>query len=141
MDFYSSNIYPGSDDPPYTVTFQAIGFVENEFDNPVVSHLIRETESRVVIDPGLVDGLRGLEPGQQLMVLFHFDHSGEFSLLQHPQGNKSLARRGVFTLRSPHRPNPIGVTIVNLLDIQDNVLYVCGLDALNKTPVLDLKPV
>jgi tRNA (Thr-GGU) A37 N-methylase len=48
--------------------------------------------------------------------------------------------RGVFALRSPRRPNPIGVTIVELLSIENNMLRVRGLDAINGTPVLDLKP-
>jgi len=52
-----------------------------------------------------------------------------------------MHRRGVFALRSPNRPNPIGVTVVDLIGIEDNVLRVRGLDAINGTPVLDLKPV
>jgi len=124
-----------------TVTFRAIGIVENEIDNQVVSDLIGDTQSSIVINPDLVEGLKGFTPGQQLMVIFHLDRSEEFSLSQHPQGNKNRSKRGVFTLRSPHRPNPIGVTVVNLLEIRENVLIVSGLDAFNKTPVLDLKPV
>jgi tRNA-Thr(GGU) m(6)t(6)A37 methyltransferase TsaA len=61
-------------------------------------------------------------------------------LLQHPRGDQGQPQRGVFALRSPHRPNPIGVTIVNLLAVERNVLRVSGLDAINGTPVLDLKP-
>jgi tRNA (Thr-GGU) A37 N-methylase len=49
-------------------------------------------------------------------------------------------RKGVFGLRSPRRPNPIGVTVVDLLSVEGNVLRVRGLDAINGTPVLDLKP-
>jgi tRNA-Thr(GGU) m(6)t(6)A37 methyltransferase TsaA len=135
-----SNAFPMPVKPELSVNFKAIGFVENEFDDQVAPELIRSTESRIIINPDLVEGLRGLEPGQQLMVLFHLNRSREFNLLQHPRGDKSLSKRGVFTLRSPHRPNPIGVTVVDLLSIQENVLHVRGLDAINRTPVLDLKP-
>ncbi len=97
-------------------------------------------ESRIILDPGLVEGLTGVEPGQKLMVIFHFHRSPGYALLQHPRGDETRPRRGVFALRSPRRPNPIGVTMVDLVAIDGNVLRVRGLDALNGTPVLDLKP-
>ena len=81
-----------------------------------------------------------MEPGQQVMVLFYFHRSDGYDLLQHPRGDRSRPTRGVFTLRSPRRPNPIGVTIVDIVAVEGNVLRVRGLDALNGTPVLDLKP-
>lgn len=116
----------------------AIGYVLNEYDEP--SMLPKEPfESRLVIDPSLIEGFEGLEAGQQVMVIFFFHKSKGFSLLQHPHGDESLTKRGVFSLRSPRRPNPIGVTIVELLSIAENVLHVRGLDACNGTPVLDLK--
>ena len=61
------------------------------------------------------------------------------ALLQHPRGDRSRPRRGVFALHTPYRPNPIGVTVVDLLSVEGNVLRVRGLDALNGTPVLDIK--
>jgi tRNA-Thr(GGU) m(6)t(6)A37 methyltransferase TsaA len=122
------------------VTFQPIGYVENDFDEPVTSEQIKAVESRIVLDPDLVEGLDNLKPGQQIMVIFHFHLSQDFDLLQHPRGDREMPKRGVFTLRSPHRPNPIGVTIVDLVAIDGSVLRVQGLDAINGTPVLDLKP-
>jgi tRNA-Thr(GGU) m(6)t(6)A37 methyltransferase TsaA len=74
------------------------------------------------------------------MVVFYFHRSQGFDLLQHPQGDRSRPRRGVFALRSPRRPNPVGVTVVDLVAVAENVLRVRGLDAINGTPVLDLKP-
>ena len=73
------------------------------------------------------------------MVLFYFHRSTGYELSQHPCGDRTRPKRGVFTLRSPHRPNPIGVTVVELLAINGNVLRVRGLDACNGTPILDLK--
>lgn len=119
---------------------RAIGYVENKFDRPTMPEKIRLTESRLVIDPAFVDGLQGLESGSRVMVVFYFHRSEGYRLLQHPRGDSSQPQRGVFALRSPHRPNPIGVTIVDLLAVEGNVLRVGGLDAINGTPVLDLKP-
>jgi tRNA (adenine37-N6)-methyltransferase len=116
-----------------------IGWVENEFNEPASPDQIRLAESHIVLDPLLIEGLQGLEPGQQIMVVFYFHCSEGFDLLQHPRGDRSRPKRGVFSLRSPRRPNPIGVTIVELVGIEDNVLRVRGLDAINATPVLDLK--
>ena len=118
----------------------AIGRVENEFNDPAPPEEIRAAESRLVIDPALVAGLQGLEPGQQIMVLFYFHRSKGYELLQHPRGDQNRPERGVFALHSPNRPNPIGVTVVDLLDIQGNVLRVQGLDAIHGSPVLDIKP-
>ena len=123
-----------------SLVFQAIGRVENVFDEPALSSKIQSVESRIVLDPSLTEGLKGLNPGQRIMVIFCFHRSRGFDLLQHPRGDRSRPRRGVFALRSPRRPNPIGVTVVDLVAVDGNVLRVRGLDAINGTPVLDLKP-
>ncbi|MFN2108773.1 MAG: tRNA (N6-threonylcarbamoyladenosine(37)-N6)-methyltransferase TrmO [Anaerolineae bacterium] len=123
-----------------SIVYRAIGHVENEFDRPVSPSEIRAVESRIVIDPSLVEGLQGLEAGRRVLVVFYFHRSQGFDLLQHPRGDRSRPRRGVFALRSPRRPNPIGVTGVDLVAVEGNVLRVRGLDAINGTPVLDLKP-
>ena len=123
------------------VKFSAIGYVENQFIDQASPGDIRSSQSRIVLKDELVAGLQGFKAGDQVMVIFYFDRSDGFDLLQHPRGDRNRPKRGVFTLRSPRRPNPIGVTVVDLLDIDHNVLHVCGLDALNGTPVLDLKPV
>ena len=123
-----------------TVTYTPIGRVENGFDEPVAPDVLSAAESRIVVDSHLTEGLQGLEPGKQVMVVFYFHRSEGYDLKQHPRGDTSRPRRGVFALRSPHRPNPVGVTVVDLLAIEGNVLRVRGLDAINGTPVLDLKP-
>jgi tRNA-Thr(GGU) m(6)t(6)A37 methyltransferase TsaA len=124
----------------YVIQFHAIGHVENTVNEPVAPDLIRAVESRIVLDPELVPGLSGLEPGQPLMVIFYFHRSQGYQLLQHPRGDASRPARGVFALRSPRRPNPIGVTRCELVAIEGNSLRVNRLDAINGTPVLDLKP-
>lgn len=136
-----SNACPVPSRSKESITYEAIGRVENEFDEPVTPDAMRSAESRIVLDPALTEGLTGLEPGQQVMVLFYFHRAQGYDLTQHPRGDRSRAERGVFALRSPRRPNRIGVTMVELLAIEENVLRVRGLDAINGTPVLDLKPV
>ncbi|MEA3336640.1 MAG: tRNA (N6-threonylcarbamoyladenosine(37)-N6)-methyltransferase TrmO [Chloroflexota bacterium] len=135
-----SNACPVPSKTEESVTFRAIGYVENDFEEKAAPQEMRFAESRIVLDPALTEGLRGLEPGQQVMVVFYFHRSQGFDLLQHPRGDRSCPRRGVFALRSPRRPNPVGVTVVDLIAVEGNVLRVRGLDAINSTPVLDLKP-
>ncbi|MEA3441436.1 MAG: tRNA (N6-threonylcarbamoyladenosine(37)-N6)-methyltransferase TrmO [Chloroflexota bacterium] len=122
------------------ITFHPIGFVENNFNVPTNGSVIKSSESRITLNSDLVQGLDGLVAGQQVLVLFHFHRSEGFDLLQHPQGDMDRPMRGVFSLRSPRRPNPIGATVVKLVAVDGNVLRVMGLDAINGTPVLDLKP-
>lgn len=122
-----------------TATYKAIGHVENDFDGPPAPGVSSSFESRIVLDPTLTEGLRGLEAGQKIAVVFHLHRSQGFDLLQHPRGDRNRPQRGVFALRSPRRPNPIGVTVVDLVAVENSVLRVQGLDAFNGTPVLDLK--
>lgn len=125
-----------------TICFEPIGYVQNDIDQPVSSSVIRERTSHIVIKKELVEGLQGLEPGQEILVIFHFHRAPENNpLMQHPRGDRNQPLRGVFALRSPHRPNAIGVTVVDLVTVEKNVLKVQGLDAINQTPVLDIKPV
>jgi tRNA-Thr(GGU) m(6)t(6)A37 methyltransferase TsaA len=121
------------------ITFNPIGYVENDFNAPARPETMAAAESRVVLGPELVEGLRGLKAGQRVMVVFHFHLVRSYALLQHPRGDRSRPRRGVFALHTPYRPNPIGVTVVDLLWVEGNVLGVRGLDALNGTPILDIK--
>jgi len=122
------------------LAFHVIGHVENEFNALESPDTLRAAVSRIVLDPALVEGLQGLAPGSKVLVIFNFHLAEGYKLLQHPRGDKSRPKRGVFALRSPYRPNGIGVGEVELLAIDDNVLSVRGLDAINGTPVLDIKP-
>lgn len=135
-----SNACPVPSQPKESMAYEAIGHVENEVDEPTAPDKIRSAESRIILDPALTGGLAGLEPDPQVMVIFYFHRSQGYNLTQHPRGDLSRSKRGVFALRSPRRPNPIGVTVVDLVAIEGNVLRVRGLDAINGTPVLDIKP-
>jgi len=123
------------------ISFTPIGHVENVFDHTASPDTIKAVESKIVLSPHLVPGLTGLKVGGRVMVIFHFDRSDNtYELLQHPRGDTGRPKRGVFALCSPRRPNLIGVTVVDLVAVDDNVLRVRNLDAINGTPVLDLKP-
>jgi tRNA-Thr(GGU) m(6)t(6)A37 methyltransferase TsaA len=135
-----SNACPAPSTAKSGVTYEPIGHVENAFDEPDAPATIAAAESKIVLKPALVEGLSGLEPGRQVMVIFDFHRTQGYDLHQHPQGDVSRPMRGVFALRSPRRPAPVGVTVVDLVAIEGNVLRVRGLDALNGSPVLDLKP-
>ena len=87
--------------------------------------------------------LEGVTPGNEYWVLYwmHALSGAERQMLRaHPMGDRSKEQRGVFALRSPMRPNPIGLTRVKLLQRDGNVLTVEGLDALEGSPVIDIKP-
>jgi len=98
------------------------------------------TESQIHIndDPRLLHALEGIEQWSHLWVVFWFDRDPHFSPKVQPP--RSASRRGVLTTRSPHRPNPIGLTAARLLSRNSRVLRFDGLDLLNGTPILDLKP-
>jgi tRNA-Thr(GGU) m(6)t(6)A37 methyltransferase TsaA len=117
-----------------------IGFVENGLPFGTPGDTLRAAESRIALSPEFTPGLLGLENEPRILVVFAFHRSEGWDLLQHPRGDATREKRGVFALRSPRRPNPIGVTEVDLLGILENVLTVRGLDAVDGTPVLDLKP-
>ena len=99
--------------------------------------------SELIFRPDLEDALDGLEQFSHLVVVFwmHLSPAGETAPHKtHPQMRPELPLVGVFSTRSPVRPNPVGVTVVELLERKRNVLDVMGLDALDGTPVLDVKP-
>jgi tRNA-Thr(GGU) m(6)t(6)A37 methyltransferase TsaA len=101
---------------------------------------LRNRPARIVLDPSLTDGLLGLQPGSDIVVLYYFHCSVGYELQVHPRGDLSRPLRGVFAVRSPRRPNPIALTTARVRRIEGNVLEVVGLDAVDGSPVLDIKP-
>ena len=102
-----------------------------------------EDESKVVLAEEFAEGLDGIEGFSHIYVIFwlHKVKNRERRVLKvHPRGRRDLPSVGVFATRSPMRPNPIGLTLVELVERKGNVLVVRGLDAFDGTPVLDIKP-
>jgi formylmethanofuran dehydrogenase subunit E len=114
-----------------------IGRVENAFDTPSDPVEMRKHHSTIVIHNDFIDGLFRLDEHRDITVVFYFDQSKKYALRTNTYSGEF---KGVFASRSPHRPSSIGVTTVKLEKIDNNRLYVKGLDALNNTPVLDIKP-
>jgi tRNA-Thr(GGU) m(6)t(6)A37 methyltransferase TsaA len=117
-----------------------IGVVRNGLPLGTPKKELEGAESEIRLDPRFGPGLDGLAGEPKILVVFLFHLSDGYDLHQHPRGDTTRPTRGVFALRSPRRPNPIGVTEVDLLEIDGNTLRVRGLDAVDGTPVLDLKP-
>jgi tRNA-Thr(GGU) m(6)t(6)A37 methyltransferase TsaA len=92
----------------------------------------------VVLDPRWVSGLQGLESVSHVVLLYWMDQARRDLVLQAP--HHYAERRGTFALRSPVRPNPIAVSVARLVGIEGNKLSVVGLDCLDDTPLLDIKP-
>jgi tRNA-Thr(GGU) m(6)t(6)A37 methyltransferase TsaA len=96
-------------------------------------------EGKLLVDERYIDGLEGLKPGQRVVILYWLDRAERERLQVHPRSDRSRPLKGVFATRSPHRPNPIAIDEVELMDIQGTTLLVRGLDALDNTPLLDIK--
>jgi tRNA-Thr(GGU) m(6)t(6)A37 methyltransferase TsaA len=99
--------------------------------------------SHVVIHSELAEALEGVDGFSHLFVLFwlhKIPDEQRKTLKVHPRGRRDLPLLGIFATRSMLRPNPVGLTLVELVKVEDNVLTVRGLDALDGTPVLDIKP-
>ncbi len=97
-------------------------------------------EAWLVFDESVREGLRDLRPGDEVLVLTWLDRAHRDVLRVHPRGDTSRAQQGVFSTRSPHRPNPIGVHRVEIVSIDGPRVCVRNLEALDGTPILDLKP-
>ena len=93
------------------------------------------------VTPSLVEGLGGLEVGQAIIVVTWFHQSRRDILKLHPRGDPNLSLTGVFATRSPDRPNPLGLHRVTILEIAGNSLKVGPLEAIDGTPIIDIKPV
>lgn len=119
--------------------FRSIGYVRSRFTEWTEADVMRQEESELVLAPEFVEGLEGLQPGDILMVIYVLDRVTESRLKVHPRGDHTKPMKGVFATRSQYRPNPIGLTGVRVLAIEGNVVRVQGLDALDGSPILDLK--
>ena len=99
--------------------------------------------SRIIIHNELAEALDGVDGFSHLFVLFwlhKIPDEQRKTLKVHPRGRRDLPLVGIFATRSMLRPNPVGLTLVELVKVEGNVLTVRGLDALDGTPVLDIKP-
>ena len=124
------------------ITMEPIGVVRTDTDQVPRHWTVSDVKGTLVIDKKYQKGLKDVHSGQQIVVIFHFHKSPDFTLdllvQQPPHRNEN---RGVFSICSPRRPNPVGMSVLDVLCVEDNVIYVQGLDMIDGTPILDLKPV
>jgi tRNA-Thr(GGU) m(6)t(6)A37 methyltransferase TsaA len=128
--------------PLEPISMQAIAVVRNNVRQPTMEGW-EQVRSDLVFRDDLQDALDGIETYSHIIVLFYIDRvpEGERTTGRiHPRGDRSLPEQGVLATRSQLRPNPVGVTVVPLLRRRHNILRVQGLDAIDGTPVLDIKP-
>ena len=123
-------------------TLRPIGVIRSPIAEP--RHAPRQGEEstvsgRLIVDERYREGLIGIEAGQKIVILYWM-HLAERDLLQvHPRGDRTRPMRGVFSTRSPQRPNPISLQVVDVARVQGTVIDVVGLDAIDGTPLLDIK--
>ena len=126
---------------PVTIELHPIGHVRSPYrkdgDAPRQGRL-SDTISEIVIDPAYRDGLLDIEKRDHLFILCWFDRADRDTLRTIPPDK--TAQSGVFAIRSPTRPNPVALCVVDLLGVENGVLRVRGLDAFDGTPVIDIKP-
>ena len=124
-----------------TLTVTPIGTVHTDADSLPRHWSVSDVEGILEIRPEYLEGLANIQPGQKIVVLFHFHKSPPFSpkLLKQtpPHRNQTM---GVFSTCSPRRPNAIGFSVVDVLAIEANRIRVKGIDMIDGTPILDVKP-
>jgi tRNA-Thr(GGU) m(6)t(6)A37 methyltransferase TsaA len=121
-----------------------IGVVESPLTDPATAPKQgREgaPEAVLVIQPEVAAGLDGIAAGDEVIVLTWLDRADRAVLRVHPRDDPANPERGVFSTRSADRPNPIGLHVVEVVEIDGTRLRVRDLEAVDGTPVLDLKPV
>lgn len=124
------------------IKFKPIGIVHSPYKNPSdvprPRDISEQSKGQIEIFKEYVEGLTDLDGFSHIEVIFHLHLSTNPSLKAHPPFDNR--EHGVFATHSPHRPNSIGLTVVRLESIENNLLNVSGIDMIDGTPVLDIKP-
>ena len=119
-----------------------IGTIETPFDDlegmPIQPSGAAQVQGTIVIDKEYEQGLNDLEGFSHIILLYHFHQSKGYNLMVKPFLDDQ--KRGLFSTRAPRRPNPIGLSIVRLIKREGNRVTIQGIDVLNGTPLIDIKP-
>lgn len=124
------------------IVYSPIGVIHSGFtckDNTPIQSIFSDACGTVEVFPEYAPGLKDIEGFSYIYLIYHFDRAEARCVVQRPFLDPHN-ERGIFAIRHPNRPNPIGISIVKLNAVRGNVLEVCGLDILDGTPVLDIKP-
>lgn len=124
------------------IQYKPIGIIRSPFTEiegmPIQPSGAAGIKGTIEVDPAFKDGLKDIEGFSHIYLLYHFHLSQGFSLEVKPFLDDK--RHGVFTTRAPRRPNSIGLSIVKLIDVDDNILQIENVDIVDGTPLLDIKP-
>lgn len=124
------------------IELNPIGIIHSPFKEltgmPIQPAFARKTEGIVEIFEDYQDGLKDLDGFSHIMLLFHFHRSQGFRMHVVPYMDNQ--KRGLFATRAPRRPNPIGLSVVELLKVEDGKLHIRNVDMVDGTPLLDIKP-
>ena len=124
------------------ITFRPIGTIHTPFTSlegmPIQPSGAEAVKGEIILAPQYEEGLRDLDGFSHIILLYHFHRSEGYRLTVKPFLDN--VNRGLFSTRAPRRPNPIGLSIVRLLRIDGPTLFVEGIDVLDGTPLLDIKP-
>ena len=120
--------------------FKAIGMVKNDFKDPTLPEKIASKASKINIFPQFLAGLSGIKEGDIIIVIYVFHKSKGYKLMVHPRGDSKRPKKGVFLTCSPYRPNPVGISLAKVIKIQNSEIEVIGLDAIDGSPIIDVKP-
>jgi tRNA-Thr(GGU) m(6)t(6)A37 methyltransferase TsaA len=126
---------------PGKIEIRPIGFVKRTSSGEDIKD--RSLVSRIVLRKSLTEALDGIEDFSHVSVIYWMQkmpRNGKAPLKIHPRGESGLPLVGVLATRSPHHPNPVGLTLAEVVKRKENALFVRGLDAYDGTPVLDIKP-
>ena len=123
------------------VSMAPIGYVENSFLHPdEIPGRYKDSLSRIILRPDLEEGLYRLEEEERIIVIGYLHQARGYTLKEERRGRGNEVY-GVFACRSPRRPNPVSLSVAELVRVEGSVLTVRGLDLINGTPVLDIKTV
>jgi tRNA-Thr(GGU) m(6)t(6)A37 methyltransferase TsaA len=126
------------------IVLTPIGHVESPLTDPAAAPkqgFEGAPDAWLVLDPSVLDGLDGVSAGDELVVLTWLDRARRDVLRVHPRDDTSLPQRGVFRTRSQDRPNPIGLHRVQVVDVDGLRVRVRDMEAIDGTPIVDVKPV
>ena len=124
------------------IRYKPIGIIYSPFKEPKGTPIqppgARGTNGTVEIFPAYAEGLKDIEGFSHIFLLYHFHLSKESTLVVKPYMDSET--HGVFAMRGPSRPNPIGISVVRLVKVEGNMLHIQDVDIVDGTPLLDIKP-
>ena len=124
------------------ITYQPIGIIHSPFEEPKGTPIqppgAGGVKGSVEVFPAYVEGLKDLDGFSHIILIYHFHLAKSSSMLMKPFMDDQS--HGIFAIRAPSRPNPIGISVVRLVKVKGNILHIEDVDIIDGTPLLDIKP-